>query len=38
MRRALINLVARAAGYREVRNPFNRTRPWERYFLHRDTR
>jgi hypothetical protein len=25
------------AGYREVRNPFNRTRPWERYWLHRDT-
>jgi hypothetical protein len=30
--------VLTAAGYREVRNPFNRTRPWERYFLHRDTR
>jgi Methyltransferase FkbM domain len=30
--------ILTAAGYREVRNPFNRTRPWERYFLHRDTR
>lgn len=30
--------VLTAAGYREVRNPFNRTRPWERYWLHRDTR
>jgi hypothetical protein len=30
--------VLTAAGYREVRNPFNRTRPWERYFLHSDTR
>lgn len=24
-------------GYREVKNPFNRNRPWERYWLHRDT-
>ena len=30
--------VLTSAGYREVRNPFNRTRPWERYWLHRDTR
>jgi hypothetical protein len=30
--------VLTAAGYREVRNPFNRTRPWERYWLHRGTR
>src|ERR1700683_1588386 len=30
--------VLKTAGYREVRNPFNRTRPWERYWLHRDTR
>ncbi len=22
--------------YREIKNPFNRTRPWERYWLHRD--
>jgi hypothetical protein len=25
-------------GYREVMNPFNRAQPWERYWLHRDTR
>jgi FkbM family methyltransferase len=24
-------------GYRKVRNPFNRERPWERYWLHRTT-
>lgn len=33
----LARLLA-GAGYREVRNPFNRTRPWERYWLHRDAR
>ena len=27
-----------ASGYREVRNPFNRNRPWERYWLHRQAR
>jgi hypothetical protein len=25
------------AGYRQVQNPFNRNRPWERYWLFRDT-
>jgi hypothetical protein len=29
--------VLTTAGYREVRNPFNRNRPWERYWLHRET-
>jgi hypothetical protein len=31
-----ISNLLRNARYREVRNPFNRTRPWERYWLHRD--
>ena len=38
MHRALIDLATRAAGHRDIRNLFNRTRSWERYFLHRDTR
>ena len=31
----LARLLA-ASGYREVTNPFNRNRPWERYWLHRE--
>ena len=31
----LARLLA-APGYREVTNPFNRNRPWERYWLHRE--
>ena|SRR5581483_7821177 len=33
-----ITRLLTGAGYREVRNPFNRTQPWERYWLHGDMR